>query len=783
MNSVSKAADRGGAGDGAIGSNPGGRGAIKGAAPQAASIAFDLAIAPPIAKRVEHAVESANGTRNDEYYWLRDDDPKAKRAEVMDYLRAERAYTDAVMAPQAPLRESLVREMRARIKEDDSSVPQYDNGYWYWRRYDAGAEYPVYVRQRGDAAAADENAAIETLLDGVALSREHAFFSIGVMAVSPDNQWLAWTQDITGRRMSTLHIKNLGTGETLADEVAGVLEYAVWANDNRTLYYLKQDPVLLQSGPVYRHVRGTSEAADTLVYDEADKTLFTGLERSASRRWILIRIEGFDVTEVQAIELGAESAAHDPSPPRVILPRTLGVRNYADHLNSRWIFRSNDGAKNFKLVQAPESAPADRTQWHELVPGRSDATLEGFSLFDNVIALQERVDANARVRLLPWGQGSGAAKERVVLADEPAFAMELGNNPDPAAQSVRYSYSSMVTPSSVFDVDLVTGQRTLRKEQVVIGYDRGRYVSERVWAPARDGKKIPVSLAYRIDLFRRDGSAPLALIGYGAYGVCYDPYLSSNRLSLIDRGFVFAIAHVRGGAELGQDWYDDGRLMHKRNTFNDFVDVTDFLVRERYAAGERVFASGGSAGGLLTAAIANEAGAKYRGIALHVPFVDVVTTMLDESIPLTTNEWTQWGDPRERDAYHYLLSYSPYDNIAARDYPPMLITTGLWDSQVQYFEPAKFVARLRAKKTDRNPLLFHINLDAGHGGKSGGSNSSRRRRWSLRFFSPWQELRTSAFQRDEKLPHRSLRLASRSAPFSAGDPTGSEYAADLLGTR
>jgi len=693
--------------------------AQNGAARQAGSNAFDLAVAPPVAKRVDHAVESPHGARNDEYYWLRDDDPRAKRAEVMDYLRAEHAYTDLVMAPQARLRELLVREMRARIKEDDSSAPQYDNGYWYWRRYDAGAEYPVYVRQRGAAAARDENAAIETLLDGVALSRDHAFFSIGAVAVSPDNEWLAWTQDITGRRMSTLHIKNLRTGETQTDEIAGVLEYAVWANDNRTLYYLKQDPVLLQSGPVYRHTRGTSTAADTLVYDESDKTLFTGLERSASRRWILIRIEGFDVTEVRAIELGAEGAVHQPMPPRVILPRLSGVRNYADHLHGCWILRSNDGARNFKLVQAPESVPADRAQWRELVPGRSEATLEGFSLFDNVIALQERVDANARVRLLPWGQRSGAATECVVLADEPAFAMELGYNPDPAAHAVRYSYSSMVTPSSVFDVDLVTGQRTLRKEQVVIGYDRSRYASERAWALARDGKKIPVSLAYRRDLFRRDGSAPLALIGYGAYGVCYDPYLSSNRLSLIDRGFVFAIAHVRGGAELGQDWYDDGRLMHKRNTFHDFIDVTDFLVRERYAARERVFASGGSAGGLLTAAIANEAGAKYRGIALHVPFVDVVTTMLDDSIPLTKNEWTQWGDPRGRDAYHYLLSYSPYDNIAARDYPPMLVTTGLWDSQVQYFEPAKFVARLRAKKTDHNPLLFHINLDAGHGGKSG----------------------------------------------------------------
>jgi oligopeptidase B len=455
---------------------------------------------------------------------------------------------------------------------------------------------------------------------------------------------------------------------------------------------------------------GTDPAGDVLVYDEPDPELFTGLARSASRRFLMIQLEGYDTTETRVIPLAAPAAT-----PVVVLPRRRDVRTYADHLGDRWILRTNDAAQNFRLVAAPDSAPDDRARWRDIVPARADAAVDAFALFERAIVIEERVEANSRIRVLP----ADGRSPFTVAADEPAFSMNLAGNPDPAVPAARYTYTSMTTPTTTYDVDLASGERRLRKVQPVIGYAAAKYATERVWAPARDGQRIPVSLVYRRDRFKRDGSAPLYIDGYGAYGLSNDPYFSSNRVSMLDRGFVIALAHVRGGAELGQGWYEAGRLLAKQNTFNDFVDVTDHLVRERYGARVKVFASGGSAGGLLMGVIANQAGDRYRGIALHVPFVDAVTTMLDESIPLTTNEWSQWGDPRQKSHHDYMLAYSPYDNIRAREYPAMLVTTGLWDAMVQYYEPAKYVARLRATKTDRNPLLFHVTMEAGHSGKSG----------------------------------------------------------------
>jgi oligopeptidase B len=609
-----------------------------------------------------------------------------------------------------PLQDKLIAEMRARIKEDDSSVPSYDNGYWYWRRFDTGAEYPVLLRQRGAPDKPDPAAVIETLLDLPALAAGKPYYSVGGVAVSSDRTWLAWTEDTVGRRMSALRFKNLQTGEVLPESIPGVLEQVVWANDNKTVFYIKQDPQTLQSGPVYRHLVGTEPAGDSLVYDEKDKTQFTEIRRSASRKFVVIEVGGFDTTEVLVVPADTPTAS-----PAIVLPRKAGVRSYADHLGKRWVIRTNEDALNFRLVEAPEEAPADRLRWKNIIPAREQAAVDDFALFDNAIAVEERVDATKRVVVLP----AGGKPPFTVVAEEEASTTALEANPDPASPFVRCTYTSMTSPLATFDVQLATGAKILRKEQPVIGYDKSSYVSERVWAPARDGKRIPISLAYRKDRFKRDGSAPLNLIAYGSYGHSSDPYFSSNRVSLLDRGFVVAIAHVRGGAELGQGWYEDGRLLHKMNTFNDFIDATNFLVEARYGAKDKVFATGGSAGGLLMGAVANQAGMKYRGIALYVPFVDVVTTMLDETIPLTANEWTQWGDPREKAFYDYMLSYSPYDNIAARNYPPMLVTTGLWDSQVQYYEPAKFVARLRARKTDSNPLIFHVNMEAGHSGKSG----------------------------------------------------------------
>lgn len=675
----------------------------------ALSAAQGQALEPPVAPRIPYTVKSPQGDRVDEYYWLRDDDTKAKRPEIMSYLRAEKTYADAYMAPLQPLKARLVAEMRARIKEDDSSVPYYDNGYWYWRHFATGAEYPVYFRHAGTPAAMNPGAADEVMLDVPRLAAGKSYYRIGGTAVSPDNRWLAYAEDTLGRRMYTLRVRDLSTGALLPEAIPGVLPSLVWAGDNRTVFYIKQDPVTLQSGPVFRHVAGTDPREDTMVYEEADKTLSTTILRTASREFVMIFIEGFETTEVRVVPGKVPTAA-----PRVVLARRAGVRSYADHLRGRWVIRTNDHALNFRLVEAAD--PADRNAWREIVPHRKDAALDDFALFDGAIAIQERVAANMRVRVLPWGR-SGKSLE--APADEAAFVMALQENPDPTATSARYSYSSLVSPTKTYDLDLRTGERKLKKVQPVPTYDSSKYRSERLWAPSRDGKRIPISIVYRPDLFKKNSTAPMLLLGYGSYGLSYDPSFDSRIVSLVDRGFVVGIAHVRGGAELGQQWYEDGRLLHKKNTFNDFVDATDYLVKSRYAARDKVFAEGGSAGGLLMGAIANQAGDRYRAISLRVPFVDAVTTMLDETIPLTANEWTQWGDPRTKGAYQYMLSYSPYDNIAHKAYPALFVSTGLWDSQVQYYEPAKYVARLRELKTDKNPLIFHINMEAGHSGKSG----------------------------------------------------------------
>jgi oligopeptidase B len=662
---------------------------------------------PPVAPVVPHVVQSPHGDRVDEYHWLRDDDPKAKRPEILRHLEAENAYTAAMMEPLQALQEQLVAEMRSRIQEDEDTPPVYDQGWWYWSEFKAGAEYPVLMRQRGKPERPDARAPRQVVLDQPALAAGQAYYRVGSTAVSPNGEILAWTEDTGGRRIHTLRFRNLRTGKTYADAIPGVLEDLAWANDNRTLFYVRQDPVTLQSGPVWRHMLGTHAAADVKVFEEADKTLFVSVHNSASRRYVVITVSGFDTTETRVVP-----ADTPRSPVRTVLARREKVRHTADHLNGRWVIRTNEGAVNFKLVSAPQRAPDDRTHWRTLVPGREQATLEDFVLLQRGIAVQERVDADSRVRLL-------VGSRWLPVAAAPASTVALGDNRDPRAAHLRYTVTSMVQPRATWDLHLASGKRVLRKLQPVPGYDASLYATERLWAPARDGQRVPVTVSWRRDRTRADGTAPLLVIGYGAYGSSYDPEFSSNRPSLLDRGFVVALAHVRGGAELGEGWYEGGRLMNKKNTFNDFVDATDALLRAGWGAKDKVFASGGSAGGLLMGVVANEAGARYRGIVLDVPFVDAVTTMLDETIPLTANEWTQWGNPREKAAHDYMLSYSPYDNIRAQPYPAMLVLTGLWDSQVQYFEPVKYVARLRAKKTDAHSLLLHVNMDAGHGGASG----------------------------------------------------------------
>ena len=684
-----------------------------GCAAPGATVARDAAgrPVPPVARQAAFVVRSPHGDRVDEYYWLRDDHPERKRDDVMAYLRAEQAYTEAMLARQAPLEARLLGEIRGRIKEDDSTPPQHDRGWWYWQSFREGAEYATWMRRRGGPAGPDAGAPDETMLDGNALARGHAFFRISAAEVSPDGAMVAWTEDTVGRRGHSLRIRDLRTGRDLADRVEGTLEPVVWAADGRSLFYMRQDPVLLQSGPVCRHVLGTPASADAVVHDEADETLFTEIEASADRRHLLVEMEGYDTSELRALPLDRPT-----EPLRVVIPREPGVRSYADHLDGRWVIRTNRDARNFRLMVAADDAVADRTRWTELVPHRADASLDGFALLRGGVAVAERAEANARVRLVPWSGGAGT----VVPTREAAFAMDLADNPDPANPAVRVTYTSMVTPRTVIDVDLATGAQAVRKVQPVVGYDPLEFESARAWAPSRDGKRIPVSICWKRDAWSRDGRHPMLVEGYGAYGFPSDAQFDLAGVSLMRRGFALAVAHVRGGADMGQDWYEDGRLMRKRNTFQDFVDATDFLQREGWADPRRTFATGGSAGGLLMGAVANMAGDRYRGIGIHVPFVDALTTMLDATIPLTTNEWTQWGNPVEsREAYEYILSYSPYDNLAAKAYPAMLVTTGLWDSQVQYFEPAKYVARLRRLKTDANPLVMHVNMEAGHGGKSG----------------------------------------------------------------
>jgi oligopeptidase B len=666
---------------------------------------------PPVAAERPHEIRSAFGTRVDEYYWMRDDDPERKRPEIMAHLEAEQAYTEAAMKPVAALEKTVFDEIRARIKEDDDSVPVHHHGWWYWTSFEKGDEYPKVLRRRGGTREPDLAQPAETVLDQAELAKGRDYFALGSFAVSDCGRFVAWTEDRSGRRIHTLRVKDLVENRILPDEIGGVLEPVVWAGDGSTLFYVKQDPVLLVTGPVWRHEVGQPPANDALVYEEPDDELSIDIRASASEEFIVIDSDGFDTNEVRVVPRARPTAA-----PEIVVAREDGVRSYADHIGGRWYLRTNREARNFRLMAADAASVRNRASWREVVPHRAEAAIDDFELFDGGIALAERVEANASVRVIRH-DGSAAFS---IPADATAFTMLLSEGSDAAVPFVRVVYSTMTTPATTIDVDLATGARTVRKVQPVPGFDPSLYDSTRVWAPSRDGKRIPVSIAWRKDAYRRDGTAPLLIDGYGSYGISADADFGTSWIPLLDRGFAIAYAHIRGGADLGQDWYEDGRLLRKRNTFNDFVDATDHLVAEKWGAPGLVFAKGGSAGGLLMGVVANEAGDRYRGIVLGVPFVDALTTMLDPTIPLTANEWTQWGNPIEsREAYEYIRSYSPYDNLAAKPYPAMLVVTGLWDSQVQYFEPAKYVARLRRLRTDANPFLFQVNMEAGHGGKSG----------------------------------------------------------------
>ncbi|KGE53311.1 oligopeptidase B [Xanthomonas axonopodis pv. vasculorum] len=665
------------------------------------SPAFAALPSPPDVAKHPHVVKAPFGaTRNDDYYWLRDD--KREDKAMLAYLNAENAYTDKVMAPLKPLEEALYSEIVGRIKQDDASVPYRERGYWYYTRFETGKDYLIQARRKGSMEAPEE-----ILLDVNRMAQGKGYFSVGGAAVSHDNRILAWTDDAVGRRQYTIRFKNLETGELYPDTVEGVSANVVWADDNQTLFYVENDPDTLLTVRVKKHVLGTPSKDDVLVYEEKDDSFYLGIGRSRDDKYITIGMESTVSSETRY------ALAAKPDAFKVLAKRERDVEYHADHFDGRWVIRTNaDDARNFKLVTAPTDATT-RKQWTDWVAHDNNVYIEDFALFDGFTAIEERSGGLERVRLLKR-DGS----HEYVKADEPAYSMGLSVNSEPDTPWLRYTYTSLTTPATTYELNTQTGERKLLKQQQVIGYDASNYVTERVWVTARDGVKVPVSLVYKKG-FKKDGSAALFQYAYGSYGMSMDPAFNLPTVSLLDRGVVYAIAHIRGGQEMGRQWYDDGKLLHKKNTFNDFIDVTRGLVAQGYAAKDRVAASGGSAGGLLMGAVANMAPQDYRVMVAQVPFVDVVTTMLDASIPLTTNEYDEWGNPETKDYYDYMLSYSPYDNVRKQAYPALFVGTGLWDSQVQYWEPAKWVAKLRDDNTGTQPIVFRTNMEAGHGGKSG----------------------------------------------------------------
>ena len=661
----------------------------------------------PVAAVHPYPVSAPSGTRIDNYYWLRDD--TRSKPEVLNYLKAENAYYAQMTAHTQTLQESLYKEITGRIAPDDATVPAKYRHCWYSSRYTQGAEYPVHVRRCGSTAAVEQ-----VLLDGPALAQGHDYYQIGAREVSPNEQLLAYAEDTAGRFQFTIRIKDIASGKILSDVIPNTPASMAWADDSKTLFYVENDPITLLTVRVRKHLLGTDSRRDPVVYEERDHSYYMSVDRSGDDKFIAISEDSTLSSEIRFIPASQPAARF-----KVLAPREHDFEYHAEHIDRRWVIRTNWGAsngsaKNFRVMQVDDAQVGDKARWREVVPARNDVLIDRIALFKDYLVIGEHSEGLSRIRIKPWHGGT----ESFVKSDDPDYAAEIGDNREQDTDVLRYNYTSLITPDTIYDVNMKTGQRELKKRDTVIGYDPASYTAERVWAVARDGVKVPVSLAYRKDL-KRDGTAPMLQMGYGSYGISSDPRFNPAFVSLLDRGFIIAIAHIRGGQEMGRDWYENGKLLKKKNTFTDFIDATEYLVVQRYAAKDKVFAFGRSAGGLLMGAVANIAPQDYRGIFTQVPFVDVVTTMLDDSIPLTTNEFDEWGNPQETIFYNYMLSYSPYDNVKAQDYPAMLVTTGLNDSQVQYYEPSKWVAKLRALRTDKNPLLFKVNMEAGHGGKSG----------------------------------------------------------------
>ncbi len=656
--------------------------------------------AAPSVQKIDHPLVAHEDVRIDPYYWLN----QRENEQVIQYLKDENAWLEAGMAHTKNFQENLFQEIKSRIKEDDSSVPYFKNGYWYYVKFETGKEHPVYCRKK-ERLTADE----EIMLDANTEAELHKYYQIGGLSVSPDNRWLAYGEDTLSRRLYSIRIKNLVTGEVLPDLLPDTTGGVAWANDNTTFFYTIKDKTLRPS-KVMKHRLNDPSTQDEEVYSENDLSFTCHAYRSKSGSFLMIGCGSSVSNEYHYLDANTPDESF-----KVIEPRQRDLEYSVAHYGDHWYIHTNsDGAINFKLMKAPLDHP-DKAHWQELIGHRKHVLLEDVEIFKEFLVTEERERGLTRIHIQPW---SGEPGHQISFPEE-TYTAGIGNNPEFDSYTLRYSYSSLTTPASVLDYDMHTRESKLMKRQEVVGgHDPDKYHAERIWAKAKDGKEIPVSLVYRKDLRKNDGN-PLLLYGYGSYGYTVDAGFSSVRLSLLDRGFVYAIAHIRGGQYLGREWYEDGKMLRKKNSFSDFIACAEALIDLKYAAKEHLYAMGGSAGGLLMGVVVNWRPDLFKGVIAAVPFVDVVTTMLDESIPLTTGEYDEWGNPNDPEFYHYIKSYSPYDNLKEQDYPAMLVTTGLHDSQVQYWEPAKWVARLRELKTTNKPLYLHCNMETGHGGASG----------------------------------------------------------------
>ena len=669
---------------------------------------------PPMAKKIPFEMTEHGDTRVDNYYWMRLSDeqknaPDSTRdqqtKDVLDYLNAENAYTKSVLAHTDAFQTKLFEEMKGRIKETDQSVPVKDNGYWYYTRYEAGKDYAFNCRKKDSM----ETGAEEVLVNGPALAAGHDYWALGGIDVSEDNTIVVYSEDVVSRRIYTASFRNIQTGEMLTDKIEGIAGCPVWANDNKTLFYVKKDPTTLREFQIWKHTLGTPQASDVVVFEEKDEEFSCFVYKTKSKKYMVIGSNQTLSNEYRV--LSADAPAGDF---KVIQPRERNLEYSIDHFGDRFYITTNLEAKNFRLMSCPETATT-KENWQEVIAHRTDVLLEGIEIFKDYLVVEERKNGLVQIRVIRWNDKS----EYYVEFQDPTYAAGVGANPDFETEVLRYGYSSMTTPASTYDFNMTSKDRKLMKQQEVVGgHDPNQYSSERLYAKATDGTLVPISLVYKKGT-PLDGSAPTLLYAYGSYGANMDAGFSSARLSLLNRGFVYAIAHIRGGQEMGRHWYEDGKLLKKKNTFTDFINCAEHLIANNYTTNEKLFAMGGSAGGLLMGAICNMRPDLWRGVVNAVPFVDVITTMLDETIPLTTFEFDEWGNPKNKEYYDYMKSYSPYDNIEKKAYPNILVTSGYWDSQVQYWEPAKYVAKLRDYKTDTHHLLFWCNMDAGHGGKSG----------------------------------------------------------------